>query len=526
MAKGLRQLFTAVFLVLAVTILVTIYSTPKLQGTGGYIHEWIHRDAETIFSSGGGGSEAEAEVMLQQQEQHQQQQQQSPDTAPAQPNQLGTQQRVPTPEIAYTHREIFSHTNPPGRYYPINFTANREGINPSLIPHPQFPNTWILIAQQQKSDVQRSVWFAELVCDAVFDHAAGEVRCKAPPLTLPIARTKGAGKCVGELEHFSWSIGPHDARVAYGPNGPYTVFGGQSRYTCFGQYMQDFRGLVDWGRVERSDTSMGEGNKALDFWHAIDLQRPGQYGMVEKNWFPFWDAQGMMYLHYDIYPRRSFAQVLDSEGNAGGDLAVYTAAHDEACLKRYIPELPEKDESVHQATNSLLVTLCKRSEAGCVPNEANTFVMMIIQHKRFKNLHSTYEPYVVLFQQKAPFALHAISQKPLWIHGRKVVGERPKAVKENFFGKGWDQSEMVYVTSINWKGDGKGDGDGGSGNRWHGCADDVLLLGFGIEDERSAVLDVAVGELLAGLGVCGNEAGDEVMDALDGFGGGGGGGFG
>ena len=46
----------------------------------------------------------------------------------------------------------------------------------------------------------------------------------------------------------SLSIGPHDARVFYGPEAPFTVYGSNSGFTCFGQWIQDIRVLVhDFG---------------------------------------------------------------------------------------------------------------------------------------------------------------------------------------------------------------------------------------------------------------------------------------
>jgi hypothetical protein len=59
--------------------------------------------------------------------------------------------------------------------------------------------------------------------------------------------------------------------------------------------------------------------------------------------------------------------------------------------------------------------------------------------------------------------------------------------------KSWDQTEMVYVTSMNWK---------EQGRNYVGYLDDVLMLGFGIEDERSAVMDVMAGDLLKDFWLC------------------------
>jgi hypothetical protein len=52
---------------------------------------------------------------------------------------------------------------------------------------------------------------------------------------------------------------------------------------------------------------------------------------------------------------------------------------------------------------------------------------------------------------------------------------------------------MVYITSMNWK---------EQGRNYVGYLDDVLMLGFGIEDRRSAMMDVTAGDLLKNLGLC------------------------
>lgn len=108
--------------------------------------------------------------------------------------------------------------------------------------------------------------------------------------------------------------------------------------------------------------------------------------------------------------------------------------------------------------------------------------------------HGVYEPYVMLLQQHAPFAIHAIGSRPLWINGRGKAGEGkvPEIWNETIFGP-WNQTEMIFVTSISWK---------SHGSRYHGYADDVMFLGFGIEDEKTGGIDIIAGDLLADLNLC------------------------
>jgi hypothetical protein len=380
--------------------------------------------------------------------------------------------------ISQTHRQVFSVSTPGRRYFSIDFYG-QDALNPSIIPHPKLYGTWIIVAQRAVPD---SLWFSELVCNAAFKED-GTLCCVNPPIILPIAATAG-DKCVGDLEYFQFNIGPHDARAFYGPRMPYAIYGSNSQHTCFGQWLADFRMLTDWG-FEPFDPK--------EFRRATEIQRPAPYRPIEKNWFLFWDVNDQLYVHYDISPKRVFAK-LDFDGSIGQDLALLAAVSDEKCLAQYIPTVNFNFESVHQATNSLSVTLCRRSDPACEPNEFNTFILTIFQHKSFYSFHSVYEPYVMLFQQRAPFEIHAISSKPIWIHGRGNAGKGRKPTSLTIAeSESWNQTEMFYVTSVSWK---------KHGQRYHGYADDVLFIAFGIEDSGTGAIDVVAGDLLADLSLC------------------------
>ncbi|KAK5213824.1 hypothetical protein LTS03_009975 [Exophiala xenobiotica] len=360
--------------------------------------------------------------------------------------------------ISDTYIEVFSVSTKNGKYFLIEFGAE-DAINPSILPHPTQPETWIIVAQQQRSTINNSVWFAELVCDAKFKR--GKLACIRPPKILPIAATT-SDKCVGDLSYFALNIGPHDARVFYGPSSPM---------------------LVDWGY----EPVVGN-----EFRMATELQRPPPLGLIEKNWFVFWDKHEEAYAHYDVAPNRVYAK-LGSDGSVGQDLAPLARHSDEKCMQRYMPKVAEQLESIHQATNSLSITLCKRSDLTCEPDDSNTYVLSIFQHKSFYSFHSVYEPYVMLFKRTSPFELHAISSKPIWIHGRGKAGEkRPKGSEFESL-ETWNQTEMFYVTSISWK---------SQGQKYHGYSDDVMFINFGIEDLKTAGVDIVAGELLKDIGIC------------------------
>lgn len=425
------------------------------------------------------------------------------------------------------HTEILSVSTKDRRYFPIRM-GSAKVLNPNIIPHPRLEAAWIVVAQKMGDrdeddrdepglDVEPSL---ELVCTAMFIDDAltcigADGRGFGEPTTLPVQPTAGDGtKCTGELEFFNLNVGPHDARVFYGPRDPYTIYGSNSNFNCFGQWIRDFRGLVPeaWGGSSSSSavdddddwmsssSASGGDNNSGSTWprgsptahdefaspSGTELQRPPPYGAVEKNWFLFWDSDNVHYVHYDITPRRAFARLSGDDGSVGEDLGQHTAARDGACLARYLPDPtktadlhgPGFHESLHQATNSLSVTLCRRADSGCVPDDSNTFIFAVVHHKVYRDFHSVYEPYVVVFRQRAPFEMFAVSSRPLWVSGRQTVR---------------DTTEMFYVTSIAWK---------TKGLKYHGYVDDVMFLAFGIEDERAAGIDVQAGSVLANLGLC------------------------
>ncbi|KAM5453491.1 hypothetical protein MaudCBS49596_002694 [Microsporum audouinii] len=386
-------------------------------------------------------------------------------------------------DVSTTHHEVFSLSRPDRKYFRLKF-GELEAINPSIIPHPSLNDTWIISAQHMsRGAVKDTVWFAELVCNAVFKNE--RLECISPPMNMPIAATVGdRTKCTDDLDFFALNIGPHDARVFYGPRFPLTIYGSNSMFTCFGQWVQDFRMLMDWGYEHFFQN---------EFRVPTEIQRPTAYGAIEKNWFIFWDKDGQMYAHYDVAPKRVFAK-LEYNGAVGPDLAPLVAAQDGRCMQRYMPSIGPELESIHQATNSLAITLCNRSDTNCKPNDENTFVLTIFQHKSFYSFHSVYEPYAMLFRQKAPFGLYGISSKPIWIHGRgkEGQGKKPPGLTPEEI-RVWNQTEMFYITAISWK---------THGQKYHGYIDDVLFISFGIEDGDTGGIDVRASDLLEGLGRC------------------------
>ncbi|KAK4946386.1 hypothetical protein LTR10_014584 [Elasticomyces elasticus] len=362
------------------------------------------------------------------------------------------------------HRKLYSSSTLDRKYFPIDF-GEYQTYNPSIIPHPTAQDTYIASAVwiQTSGDTSTN---KQLVCNATF--VDGVMKCSSIPYALPVEPTEG--HCEGDESIFNFRKGPRDPRVFYGLDEPYIVYGSLATHSCLGLFVQNLGTLIP----DFYDTPQ----RGQDFFRGTEMQRPPPYGSIQKNWFLFWDARGQIYVHHDIWPVRSFAKLFP-DGSVGPDLAVPSSEHDRTCMATYMPRLPEEGETIHQATNSLMITLCKRADSKCSPSDDNTFLMTIVHHQTWR---------------KDPFDLYSVSRKSLWVNGKTDITNTtrslllaPSAVPDP------PQTELTYITSISWK---------SPGQRYHGYIDDSLFLSFGIEDARSAGIDVIAGTLLKDLGFC------------------------
>ncbi|KIV93826.1 hypothetical protein PV10_05012 [Exophiala mesophila] len=404
-----------------------------------------------------------------------------------------------TPPMNETmYREISSISTPDGKYSRIHWGDGIEGVNPSILPHPTVPGIYIMAAQRQA--IGEAFKHSQVVfCNAVYEE--GLLYCIEMPSLLPIEPTP---PCKGDELY-----GPHDVRMFYGPEAPYITYGSHSAFSCHGMWVHDLRALVpELDAISYiKDTLFSAEPK--EFLEPVDIQRPPPYDHIEKNYFLFWDLEGSTYVHQDLWPERVLT-TLFANGSVSSNLS---PKEDQTCLSRLLPNLSLythtspgiKVNAIHQSSNSLLVTLCSRDDPECVPSSSNTVVMAIFQHKEYYESHALYHPYALIFNATAPFNVLAVSRRALWINGRDMLTRKTDAIYWRLFDdallpKG--HTEMFFVTSINWMTPGSG---------YHGFIDDDVLVGFGIEDTRSAVIDVKMEDLLQELNWCA-----EDMDGNDG----------
>ena len=269
---------------------------------------------------------------------------------------------------------------------------------------------------------------------------------------------------------------------------------------------------------------------------------PSTRSPIEKNWMLFFPSSGESYIHYDLStPRvgRTFAKLL---GN-GLTTTNLTDPLELPCLDQ-IPEgdITEMDPSkskgtFHQATNSLRLILCNRTDPACKPTQENTVFFALI-HRKFPNvlkLPLRYERYFIVWSADPPFSMLGISNHPILLanetasgytesqnwdddpDNRKVVAqtkklqeveniglrkhnqtERVRNATEPYGGKGY-WAYFTYTVSISYAWGREGDE---VEDKTVGYLDDEVVLGIGVDDKGQGFSRVKAGDLVACLRAC------------------------
>jgi hypothetical protein len=241
---------------------------------------------------------------------------------------------------------------------------------------------------------------------------------------------------------------------------------------------------------------------------------------IEKNWMYFFPGSGShsdAYLHYEISPHsgRSFAKIL----GAGLTTENLTDPLEKPCLFDTPPDEPDankKQGSWHQATNSLRLILCNRTDPSCTPTPQNTVFFAIIhrKHPNALKLPLRYERYFIVWSASPPFSMLAISQHPLLMANETPSGWSPAEIWDDVPGAVAAQrgywAYFTYTVSIAYAW-GRAERDPPE-TKNEGYLDDEVLLGIGIDDAGQGYAKVPVLELLGCLRACPGRASGGVED--------------
>ncbi|KAI9848607.1 MAG: hypothetical protein M1838_000479 [Thelocarpon superellum] len=404
----------------------------------------------------------------------------------------------------------------------------REYWNPTIISLPSWSeNQYLLVSRvvtdgnyQQNILCEARVCYPahaepqtddELLCtvgDLALTGPAGGLRCVTDLVTLSVPPTP-AERCDGKYGTYVDLPGFHDPRIFWSGRGePLMMVNTQSRYACFGLWVTDLRTLYPALRqLLASSPSHPSLGPLMSYPSLTELTRnpPSSRSAVEKNWMLFFPPDEA-YLHYEMSPRggRSFAKLL------GGGLTTtnLTDPLEKPCLMETSPDEPDvqkRSGTWHQATNSLRLILCDRTDASCVANADNTVFFAIVHRKHpdaFK-LPLRYERYAVVWSAAPPFSMLGISQHPILLANETASGwsaadgweDVPAAVRE---GRGlW--ARFTYTVSIAYAW-GRRDDEPMWKNT--GYLDDDVLLGIGIDDEGQGFARLPTRDLLQCLRAC------------------------
>ena len=310
----------------------------------------------------------------------------------------------------------------------------------------------------------------------------------------------------------------------------------RSRYACFGLWIIDLRSLYPpLQQLLSSSPTFPTLGPLKSYPTLTELTRnpADTRAAIEKNWFLFFPSSGESYIHYDLpSPRggprgRTFAKLL---GN-GLTTTNLTDPLEQPCLRELAdidePDPVKRGGTWHQATNSLRLILCNRSDPTCKAGSANTIFFAII-HRKYPNplrLPLRYERFFIAWAATPPFGMLGISRHPILMGNETASGWPPS--------QNWDDDEanaeivartkeaginatepyggknnwayFTYSVSIayGWGRQPRARKMGDEVEDLHvGYMDDEVMLGIGVDDKGQAFSRVRAGELLQCLRPC------------------------
>lgn len=310
----------------------------------------------------------------------------------------------------------------------------------------------------------------------------------------------------------------------------------RSRYACFGLWIIDLRSLhPSLDRLLSSSPTLPSIGPLKSYPTLTELTRnpANTRSQIEKNWLLFFPPSSESYIHYDLSspyggPRgRTFAKVL---GN-GLTTTNLTDPLEDSCLHELTeaeePDVKKRNGTWHQATNSLRLILCNRSDPSCIATPENT-VFFAVVHRKFANylkLPLRYERFFMVWQAKPPFYMIGISQHPILMRNETASGWLPSenwsdnstnndiiaATKrsdpnatEPFGGMDW-WAYFTYTVSITYawgRLPRKGQAGDEVGDMHVGYLDDEVLLAIGVDDKGQAFSRAKAEDLVQCLRPC------------------------
>ncbi|KAK9361863.1 hypothetical protein V1504DRAFT_432439 [Lipomyces starkeyi] len=409
-------------------------------------------------------------------------------------------------------------------------------FNPSILPlPPNAPHPYIGFAAEAKGNTF-DLYACYLARGQKKVSKRWGLQCATEPQRIEIA-TVESGECREHL-FFGLRKGPQTPRVFFAPDGtPILTYSANSEADCIGVWMVDARvaypPLMEWFP-----------NPPLQYLEPIELRRPGKKLEMEQNW-TFMFEHNKTFIQQDLYPR-----TYSSIGWQNRNLAPRSFK----CINALTQN--REEVALRQATNTLRLSLCNWP---CTATEENTVLISIIHVKYAEGYRPYYERRVLVTTAQFPFDVIGISPSLVYtgtdeqdvLYTTSLTWDsrqEPRKSREDVYSMdkskyavksemtGGDRSPENQETQeepnkvkvekretaqekkmrkLHEKQEELADKNkfreytienpqlsGIESDYYHGYLNDVVLIGFGIEDREAAVLDVRASDLVECIKKC------------------------
>lgn len=338
----------------------------------------------------------------------------------------------------------------------------------------------------------------------------GGLRCVTPPREIYVPPTP-AEKCEDMELALAEIPGFQDPKLFYSGRGePILMVVSQSRYACIGLWAIDLRTVYPAIEETFSSSPRRLGSGPVKSYPSLtELTRNPAWSRnsYEKNWVMFSTSPSTTYVQYDLNSTiRTFAQLI------GGGLTTrnLTDSSEQPCL--FEPSYEDlrmghfmAGASWHQATPSLRLLLCNRTDQVCIRDSPQMVFFAAIQQKHIDaySLPVRYERYFVIWSAAEPFNMLAVSQHPLLFSNETNRGWSKEQIwDDNGAGPGPHRDEwgrFTYTTTIAyaWARE-----ESDTREKYTGYLDDEVIVSIGIDDAGALYGRAKVYDLLQCVRIC------------------------
>ncbi|KAK7203267.1 hypothetical protein BZA70DRAFT_283253 [Myxozyma melibiosi] len=308
-----------------------------------------------------------------------------------------------------------------------------KNYNPTVLPYPPGSKDPYFVLTEEVLTKNNEKRHYMTYCDMNWGKTQSVERqilqCSNKPVTFEFPNwDPPKGSCTGVNAVLEMNVGAMDPRLIFSPIGePLMIVGAHGRSSCWSQFITDIRIFAPELGPKLNITHV-----PIRFSKPTELPRDND-DSLQKNWFLMFDENDVPYVHRSFMNRSltsieglfNGAPTPEERKNALTDTSTPGCLQD--LLDTSVTDSQDFKSKIHQATNSLRVTLC---DFPCIPTIHNTVNIEIFHVKYQYNLEVFYRRFVVMMNITAPF---------------EVVGRT-----NNLIYVGSDEKMMLFTVSLSW----------------------------------------------------------------------------